>query len=42
MPAGDVGITTYEFGDPGRVLFACHLPGHFTYGMVGEVRVTRG
>jgi uncharacterized cupredoxin-like copper-binding protein len=30
---------TYTFGEPGDVLFACHLPGHFAYGMVGEVNV---
>ena len=24
---------------PGKVLFACHLPGHFAYGMKGYVVV---
>jgi uncharacterized cupredoxin-like copper-binding protein len=33
--------TTYEFDDPGDVVFACHLPGHFAYGMRGAVRVVR-
>jgi plastocyanin len=33
--------TSYGFHEPGTVLFACHLPGHFAYGMVGEVVVAR-
>jgi uncharacterized cupredoxin-like copper-binding protein len=36
---GDVGETFYRFDQPGRVLFACHLPGHFAYGMKGYVVV---
>jgi uncharacterized cupredoxin-like copper-binding protein len=39
---GEVGTTTYELHEPGVVLFACHLPGHFAYGMVGEVVVEDG
>ena len=31
--------TTYTFAEPGRVLYACHLPGHFAYGMKGTVTV---
>jgi uncharacterized cupredoxin-like copper-binding protein len=31
--------TTYRFDDPGEVVFACHLPGHFAYGMHGVVDV---
>jgi uncharacterized cupredoxin-like copper-binding protein len=33
--------TTFAFaaGGPSTVVFACHLPGHLTYGMRGEVRV---
>lgn len=34
------GMTFYRFEEPGTVTFACHLPGHVAYGMVGEVRVT--
>jgi uncharacterized cupredoxin-like copper-binding protein len=33
------GLTTYRFDQPGTVLFACHLPGHFGYGMQGTVIV---
>jgi uncharacterized cupredoxin-like copper-binding protein len=36
----DVGETFYRFDRPGRYLFACHLPGHFAYGMKGWVTVT--
>jgi uncharacterized cupredoxin-like copper-binding protein len=35
----DVGETFYRFNRPGRYLFACHLPGHFAYGMKGFVIV---
>lgn len=35
----DVGETFYRFDKPGRFLFACHLPGHFAYGMKGWVVV---
>ena len=36
----DVGETFYRFDAPGRYLFACHLPGHFAYGMHGYVIVS--
>jgi uncharacterized cupredoxin-like copper-binding protein len=35
----DVGETFYRFDHTGRFLFACHLPGHFAYGMKGWVLV---
>ena len=31
--------TTYRFDAPGTVEFACHLPGHYEYGMRGEIEV---
>ncbi|MDQ4005686.1 MAG: cupredoxin domain-containing protein [Actinomycetota bacterium] len=31
--------TTYRFGEPGTLAFGCHLPGHWSYGMRGTVRV---
>lgn len=37
--AQQTGETIYRFDRPGRVEFACHLPGHFAYGMVGDVTV---
>ena len=39
VPAGTVAATTYVFDDPGTVVYACHLSGHFAYGMQGAVRV---
>ncbi len=33
------GTTFYRFDEPGTVTFACHLPGHVAYGMVGVVEV---
>ncbi len=35
----DVGETFYRFDSPGRLEFACHLPGHLAYGMKGWVTV---
>ena len=39
IPPLSTGTTTFELHEPGTVEFACHLPGHFQYGMVGEVVV---
>jgi uncharacterized cupredoxin-like copper-binding protein len=39
VPPEETVTTSYEFHVPGPVVFACHLPGHFEYGMVGEVVV---
>jgi uncharacterized cupredoxin-like copper-binding protein len=42
VPAGREAATTYSFpaGPAGLTLeFACHLPGHYAYGMHGRVRV---
>ena len=42
VAAGQEAATTYAFPQAldGRVLeFACHLPGHYAYGMHGTVRV---
>lgn len=35
----ETAVTTYEFDDPGTIEFACHLPGHYDYGMRGEIVV---
>lgn len=37
----DTGETIYRFERPGRMEFACHLPGHLAYGMKGEITVVR-
>lgn len=39
VPALTRGVTTYAFDAPGRVEMACHLPGHYEYGMRGTVEV---
>lgn len=39
VPAGTTATTVYAFDDAGPVLYACHLPGHFAYGMRGTVDV---
>jgi uncharacterized cupredoxin-like copper-binding protein len=35
----DVGLTFFKFDRPGRYRYACHLPGHVAYGMVGDITV---
>ena len=36
---GETAVTTYRFGAAGRLLFGCHLPGHWDYGMKGAITV---
>ena len=40
VPPGTTVETTYTFGQPGPLTFACHLPGHLAYGMSGTVTVS--
>jgi uncharacterized cupredoxin-like copper-binding protein len=35
----DVGLTFFRFVRPGRYRYACHLPGHVAFGMVGDIIV---
>jgi plastocyanin len=35
----EVGVTTLRFDESGTFEFACHLPGHYEYGMHGVVHV---
>lgn len=40
VPAGETVVTTYTFpGQAGGLLFGCHLPGHYAYGMRGVIRI---
>jgi uncharacterized cupredoxin-like copper-binding protein len=39
VPAAGRAETAFTFGAPGDVVFACHLPGHFAFGMRGVVHV---
>ncbi|MET0627978.1 MAG: plastocyanin/azurin family copper-binding protein [Acidimicrobiia bacterium] len=41
VPASGRASTTFVFHEPGEVLYACHLPGHFAYGMSGFVEVRK-
>jgi uncharacterized cupredoxin-like copper-binding protein len=38
----EMGVTTLRFDEPGRFEFACHLPGHYEFGMHGVVEVVPG
>jgi uncharacterized cupredoxin-like copper-binding protein len=35
----DTGVTFYVFDQVGEIEYACHLPGHLAYGMVGEITI---
>jgi plastocyanin len=39
VPAEGRASTSYWFHAPGPVEYACHLPGHYAYGMHGIVQV---
>ena len=39
VPSGTSASTIFRFHHPGKVVYACHLPGHEAYGMVGVVDV---
>lgn len=36
---GDTGELTWRFGESGTVQYACHQPGHYEAGMVGEITI---
>lgn len=38
VPAGETVETTYTFGAR-DLIFGCHLPGHYAYGMAGAISV---
>lgn len=41
VPPGSTATTTYRFASSpaGPILFGCHLPGHWAYGMHGTISV---
>jgi len=39
VPAGTTRTTSYVFDRAGELVFGCHLPGHYDYGMRGTVLV---
>jgi uncharacterized cupredoxin-like copper-binding protein len=40
VPAGTTRVTTYTFEETGSLIFGCHVPGHYAYGMRGRVMVS--
>lgn len=42
VPAGSTSELTWQFTEPGTVLFGCHVTGHYAAGMVGEIDVADG
>jgi uncharacterized cupredoxin-like copper-binding protein len=40
IPAEGTRSTTYTFAEPGTLLIGCHLPGHYDYGMKGDIEVS--
>jgi uncharacterized cupredoxin-like copper-binding protein len=39
VPLFESATTSYTFDEPGTLMFGCHLPGHWTYGMQGTIKV---
>jgi uncharacterized cupredoxin-like copper-binding protein len=40
VPAGETVVTTYTFPKTGgSLIFGCHLPGHYSFGMRGTVTI---
>jgi uncharacterized cupredoxin-like copper-binding protein len=40
VPAGTTQVTTYTFpSTPQELIFGCHLPGHYAYGMRGIITI---
>lgn len=39
IPAQGTVRLTYTFSEPGTLIYACHVPGHYAYGMKGSVKV---
>ncbi len=40
IPANGTVRMSYTFAKAGTLIYACHVPGHFAYGMRGTVEVT--
>jgi plastocyanin len=40
VPAGSTRATTYTFPASGTLLYGCHLPGHWAYGMRGTIVIS--
>ena len=40
LHSGETGELTWSFDSPGTLLIGCHIPGHYSAGMVAEVQVS--
>ena len=39
LAPGETRTISFTFGSAGSLIFACHRPGHFAYGMRGTIRI---
>jgi uncharacterized cupredoxin-like copper-binding protein len=39
VPAGETRETSYTFEESGALIYGCHLPRHYGYGMKGDLRI---
>ena len=39
LAAGQTAHISFTFGSPGTLLYACHRPGHYGYGMKGTITI---
>ncbi|MEA2497958.1 MAG: Copper binding protein plastocyanin/azurin family [Actinomycetota bacterium] len=39
IPAGQRRSTTFTFGDGGELIYGCHVPGHYAFGMRGIIDI---
>jgi Cu+-exporting ATPase len=39
VPAGQTATMVYTFDKPGRLIYGCHVPGHYAVGMRGTITV---
>lgn len=39
LEPGDTGEVTWTFSDPGELIYACHVNGHFDSGMFGRIEI---
>ena len=40
VPALESVSTTYTFDEPGELIYGCHLPSHYDFGMKGVIRIS--
>jgi uncharacterized cupredoxin-like copper-binding protein len=39
LSPGETRELSFTFGSAGSLIFGCHRPGHYAYGMKGTVRI---